>query len=82
MITIPEISQLLHPLDPAIQAFVQMLFHGHNLNETDLVLISLPSKLGGMGVIIPSKVSDIQYQNSVAITKQLSDHCKYTANGT
>ena len=46
----------------------------NQVNEDERKLISLPSRLGGMGIRIPSEISSAQYDNSVAITMQLKKH--------
>ena len=69
MRTVPDISHLLIPLDEAINRFISTLLNGYNFNDTERQLFSLPAKLGGLGIIIPSKIYDIEYQNSVNLTK-------------
>lgn len=39
-------------------------------------LFALPVKLGGIGIIIPSRISDIQYTNSRVVTEDLTLHVK------
>ena len=74
MRTIPNISQNLHPLDDAIDNFISVLFNNKKFNERERELFSLPTKLGGLGIIIPSKMSDRQYTNSRKITKQQTEN--------
>ena len=79
MRTIPNISELLKPLDVAINNFVKSLFNNYNFNETERLLLSLPPKFGGMGIIIPSTISNEEYLNSRLIT---ADTINNIMNGT
>ena len=74
MRTIPNISGKLKVLDKAINKFITFLLNKHSCSRTERILFSLPVKLGGLGIIIPSELSDIQYKNSVYITKSLTDN--------
>ena len=74
--TIPDISDQLKPLDIAIDSFIESLFYGHEISESDRTLFALPVRLGGLGLIIPSKISETQYVNSVTVTKKLTEHVK------
>jgi hypothetical protein len=76
MRTVPNIAEFLLPLDAAIDELVSVLFHGQAISTTLRSLISLPAKMGGLGIAIPSKLSDTQYQTSMDVTKQLKDHVK------
>ena len=73
MRTIPDISEQLQPLDKAIDEFLSVLFQGREISRLERVIFSLPVRLGGLGIEIPSKISNIQYENSRLITKQLVD---------
>jgi hypothetical protein len=70
MRTIPGISSMLTPLDEAIDKFIKVLLNDYNFNPDERLLFSLPAKFGGMGIIIPSMVSDTEYRNSRSITKE------------
>jgi len=72
MRTIPDISALLRPLDEAIDTFVKILFNDYDFNSLERKLWSLPVRMGGMGLVIPSKISDEQYANSRAINEVLT----------
>ena len=67
MRTIPDISTLLYPLDDAINEFIKVLFESYDFSTLERKLWSLPVRLGGMGISIPSQISDEQYDNSRAI---------------
>ena len=47
---IPGISNLLKPLDDAIDIFIKMLLKVYTFNPTKRVLFSLLAKYGGMGL--------------------------------
>ena len=72
MRTIPGISELLKPLDEAIDNFIKILLQGYTFNIDERLLFSLPAKFGGLGIPIPSQVSDSEYNNSVTVTKEIT----------
>ena len=72
MRTIPDISSLLQPLDDAVDDFIKVLFNNYDFNTTERNLWSLPVRMGGMGLMIPSKIADAQYSNSRKINEQLT----------
>ena len=67
MRTIPDISNLLQPLD----AFIKIIFNNYEFNEEERELWSLPIRYGGLGLIIPSEMSDREYENSRLINAAL-----------
>ena len=72
MRTIPNISILLHRLDQAIDDFLKVLFDNHEFSKVERDLWSLPVRMGGLGVPIPSQISDEQYKHSRMINKKLT----------
>ena len=72
MRTIPNISTLLRHLDQAIDNFLKVLFDNHEFSNVERNLWSLPVRLGGLGVPIPSQVSDQQYEHSRLINEKLT----------
>ena len=72
MRTIPDISSLLKPLDDAVDEFIKILFNDYDFSAVERKLWSLPVRMGGMGLIILSKVADDQYSNSRLINEQLT----------
>ena len=38
-------------------------------NDIEMKLLVLPIKFGGMGIVMPSKIFDDEYQNSLKITQ-------------
>lgn len=69
MRTIPDISQILKPLDDAIDSFIRVLFQNFNFNKAQRKLFSLPAKFGGMNIIIPSEKCDEIHEQSKLVTK-------------
>ena len=62
-------------LDKSINdSLLVALFNGRKLNEDERKLVSLPTRLGGLEIRIPSEISNAQYDNSVVITRQLTKH--------
>ena len=72
MRTVPNISMLLQPLNEAINNFIHVLFQGHRFAPNERLLLSLPPRFGGMGILIPSDLSDQEYQNSTALVERMS----------
>ena len=72
MRTIPDIKTLLYPLDAAIDGLIESIFENYDFNPIERKLWSLPVRMGGLGLIIPSEVSDDQYANSRLINAKLS----------
>ena len=76
MRTIPGVTSFLEPLDHAVDEFLKVLFNNYNFNEVERKLWSLPVRMGGMGIPIPSKMADDQYSNSRKINDQLTTKVK------
>ena len=72
MRTIPDIKTLLYPLDQAVDGFIKVIFENHEFNAIERKLWSLPVRMGGMGLPIPSEISDEQYNNSRLINAMLT----------
>ena len=72
MRTIPDISCLLKPLDEAVDDFIKVLFNNYDFNTSERKLWSLPVRMGGLGLMIPSKIADDQYSNSRIINEKLT----------
>ena len=74
MRAIPDICQHLQRLDQYIEKiFVPALIDGHIPNNVKRKrkLLSLPVKLGGMGIVIFADIAKTEYQNSRNITESL-----------
>jgi hypothetical protein len=74
MRTIPGISDLFMPLEETIRCRLIPLLTGHeNISDVERNLLALPCRLGGMGLINPTEISDEQYNSSRSITSSLVD---------
>ena len=51
--TIPNISNQLKVLDDAIDRFIKSLLMNYECNSFERELLSLPAKMGGLGIILP-----------------------------
>ena len=77
MRTIPDISELLKPLEDAIRhKLIPALTEGRSLSDDERALISLPVRLGGLGIINPTQISDEEFQNSTKMTDILTSAIK------
>ena len=72
MRTIPVISDLLEPLEREIRSsLIPAFLNGYICNDTERELLSLPPKFGGLGISIPTKRCDVEFQNSRKVTKEM-----------
>ena len=72
MRTIHGASNQLKRLDQVIQTeFIPSITGGIICNENDRKLLSLPPKLGGLGLPIFAEISQIEYENSLKLTEGL-----------
>ena len=70
--TIPDISSNLKRLDEAIDdLFLKPILNNYRFNYAERQWYSLPARKGGLGIIIPSEVSNIFYENSKTMTAEL-----------
>jgi len=79
--TTPDISQLLKPLEYTIkETFIPAVIGRSYIDQTFRDIMSLPSKLGGMSIPNVSEISDIEYNNSITVTEQLTEAIIEQAN--
>lgn len=72
--TIPNIKDLLQPLENVIRKhFIPSITGDHCCNDIERKLLSLPPKLGGLGIINPMEIVEDQFKNSNSFTKSLKD---------
>ena len=72
MRTIPGISELLQKLDVVIDTeFIPSITGGITPSRLERSLLSLPTKLGGLGIPIFSEISMSEYNNSCMLTNHL-----------
>ena len=70
---IPDICGHLQKLDQYVEkVFIPALIDGHIPNNVERKLLSLPVKLGGMGIVIFVDIFKKEYQNSRSITESLT----------
>ena len=60
-------------LDDAIDKFIRCMLNNYEFSDLERTWFSLPPKLGGLGIVVPSELCDIYYNNSKAMTKSLVD---------
>ena len=74
MRTIPYISLIFKRLDDVLtRSFIKNLFN-RECSESERKLFSLPVRLGGLGIRVPSEMCAIQHENSLAVTESLVKH--------
>ena len=70
--TIPDIDDHIRRLDEAIDMYLlKHLLKDHTISTLERLWISLPTRLGGLGINIISEIAPISYQNSRKMTKKL-----------
>ena len=67
MRTLPDIENLLQPLERAISDVLIPSLIGRNCSEAERDLVALPVRLGGLGLINPSDSVDAEYSASIRI---------------
>ena len=73
MRTIPDISDQLNQLDELITSeFIPAITGGIHCSDIERKLLSLPSKLGGLGIPIFVEISNEEYEYSLMLSKDLS----------
>ena len=71
--TIPGISDLLQPLENAIRlSLIPALTDGRRVTDDERLLLTLPVRLGGLGLISPVAISDQEHAFSVEATAVLT----------
>ena len=74
MRTIENIKNFMLPLDKVIkQKLMPALFNDFQISEELRSLIALSCKLGGMGIINPTKIANEEYVNLRELTKKLTN---------
>jgi hypothetical protein len=70
MRTIPDLMLVLKPVDEIInKSFIPSITEGHVISSDDRKLLSLPVKLGGMGIPIFTEICQSEYENSLKATQ-------------
>ena len=72
--TIPNISDQIQPLEEAIRMhLIPALTEGRHVSEDERKLLSLPPRLGGMGIVSPSQLCDQEHEFSKSATATLTN---------
>ena len=72
--TVPNVDHALQPLEDQIRSQLIPVITGHSPpNDTTRDLFSLPARLGGIGLINPTKSSSLQHQASSSISAPLKE---------
>ena len=69
--TLPDIEDLLEPLERAISDVLIPEFTGQTCTEAERNLLALPVRLGGLGLINPVENAAYEFNASTAITEPL-----------
>ena len=72
MRTTSGISDLFHPLEETIRQNLIPALVGRRITDQERKIFSLPTKFGGMGILNPTEMADIENTASVNITKSLA----------
>ena len=71
--TIPDIQDLLQPLEEAIQHNLLPALTGKTgINDLERNLLELPVRLGGLGIVNPAKTAAAHHDSSLHITAPLA----------
>ena len=74
MRTIPNIADELTEFDFVLDnEFIPAITDGIHCSPIERELISLPAKMGGLGIPIYSELSDQEFENSIKVTQNLSN---------
>ena len=71
--TLPDIQDLLEPLEKAISQILIPAITDHQCNPLDRDILALPARLGGMGLENPSHEAEREYASSKRVTAPLVD---------
>ncbi|XP_066925323.1 uncharacterized protein [Clytia hemisphaerica] len=70
--TVPDVKTLLQPVEDVIRHhFIPALCDGRTCNDYERQLLSLPVKLGGLGIIDVTESCGIEFQQSIKHTQDL-----------
>ena len=71
--TVPDVSNLLYPVEEAIRhSFLPALTGRTGLNDMERNLLELPARLGGLGMMNPTRSATIHHCNSRKIAAPLT----------
>ena len=71
---IADIGELMRPLENCIRySFIPAITNGHKCNDEERRILTLPPRLGGLGVPNPVTSADQEYNNSLKVTSALAE---------
>ena len=76
VITIPELGELLKPLDVIRLKFIPSITCGHICSVDERKLLSLPTRYGGLAIPLFHEIASFEYENSNKLTTSLSQLIK------
>ena len=82
--TIPDISELMRPLDNILRSSIIPALTGRPPpNDLEATLFSMPVRKGGLGIRLPSNVADSEFRSSTQITSPICAHIasQHLSNG-
>ena len=71
--TIPDTGQYFIPLEETIREKLIPAIIGRKINDLERKLVSLPVRLGGLGIQDPTLSADIEYRSSSIVTQSLTN---------
>ena len=71
--TIPNTKQYFLPLEAAIRDKLIPAIIGRTVSDLERNIMSLPVRLGGMGIQNPTYTADIEFRNSSIVTRNLTE---------
>ena len=78
--TVPGIGDLFDPLEQCIREDFIPAVIGRKISDLERSIMSLPVRLGGLGISNPSTSSQMEFEASSMITKSLTDIIKNQEN--
>ena len=70
--TIPDTKQYFLPLEEIIREKFIPAVIGRAVTDLERRILSLPVRMGGLGIQNPVLTADIEFQNSITVTQNLS----------
>ena len=72
--TIADIGELMRSLENCIRySFIPAITNGHKCNDDERLILTLPPRLGGLGIPNPVTSADQEYNNSLKVTSALAE---------
>ena len=70
--TLSDIGHLFQPLESVLREKLIPALVGKHVSDIERRILALPVRLGGIGLTDPSRTAKQEFDNSIAITKDLS----------